>query len=85
MFDPWVRSPGGGLGTPLPYSCLENPVDRGAWWAIVHRVAESDMTEATEHAYMLDAFQRESIVFISPFLLTSYSTLSKILNSSDGT
>ena len=30
------RSPGGGLGNPLQYSCLENPMDRGAWWAIVH-------------------------------------------------
>ena len=33
-FHPWVRrSPGGGHGNPLQYSCLENPVDRGAWWA----------------------------------------------------
>ena len=29
------RSPGGGSGTPLQYSCLENPMDRGAWWAQV--------------------------------------------------
>ena len=35
------RSPGGGHGNPLQYSCLENPVDRGAWWATVHRVAKS--------------------------------------------
>ena len=41
------RSPGGGNGKPLQYSCLENPMDRGAWWVIVHRVAESDTTEAT--------------------------------------
>jgi len=33
------RSPGGGNGNPLQYSCLENPVDRGAWRAIVHAVA----------------------------------------------
>ena len=35
------RSPGGGLGKPLQYSCLENPMDRGAWWATVHGVAKS--------------------------------------------
>ena len=35
------RSPGGEHGNPLQYSCLENPIDRGAWWAIVHRVAKS--------------------------------------------
>ena len=29
----WGRSPGGGHGNPLQYSCLENPMDRGAWWA----------------------------------------------------
>ena len=40
------RSPGG-HGNPFQYSCLENPMDRGAWWATVHRVAESDTTEAT--------------------------------------
>ena len=40
-------SPGGGHGHPLQYSCLENPMDRGDWWATVHRVAESDMTGAT--------------------------------------
>ena len=41
------RSPGGGHGNPLQYSCLENPMDRGAWQATVYRVAESDTTEVT--------------------------------------
>ena len=41
------RSPGGGHGNPLQYSCLENPMDRGAWWAAVHRLAELDTTEVT--------------------------------------
>ena len=38
-------SPGEGNGNPLQYSCLGNPMDRGAWWATVHEVAELDMTE----------------------------------------
>ena len=45
-FDPWVREiPGGGNGNPLQYSCLENPMDRGVWWAIVHGVSKN-------HAHM---------------------------------
>ena len=35
------RSPGGGHGYPLQYSCLENPMDRGAWRATVHKVTKS--------------------------------------------
>ena len=35
------RSPGGGHGTLLQYSCLENSVDREAWWTIVHSITES--------------------------------------------
>ena len=42
------RSPGGGHGNPLQYSCLENPMDRGAWWAKVYKgPRESNTTEAT--------------------------------------
>ena len=37
------RSPEGGHGNPLHYSYLENPMDRGAWWAAVHRVAKRRM------------------------------------------
>ena len=35
------RGPGEGHGNPLQYSCLENPMDRGAWWALIHGVAKS--------------------------------------------
>ena len=35
------RSPGGGHGNPLQYSCLGNPIDRGAWWSTVHWVAKN--------------------------------------------
>ena len=47
MWETWVQSLGWedpldeGNGNPLQYSCLENPMDRGAWWAILHRVAKS--------------------------------------------
>ena len=52
------RSPGGGHGNPFHYSCLENPMDRGAWWAMVQRVTkshkESDTTEGTaQHSTLL--------------------------------
>ena len=39
VFNPWVgKIAGGGLGNPLQYSCLNNPMDRGAWWAIVPEI-----------------------------------------------
>ena len=42
-FDLWVKIPEGGKSNPLQYCCLENPEDRGAWWATVHAVAKSQM------------------------------------------
>ena len=44
----WARSPGEGHSNPLQYSCLENPMDRGAWQAIVYKVTKrKDVTEVT--------------------------------------
>ena len=43
----WGRSPGARHNNRLQYSFLENPMDRGAWWAIDHSITESDTTEAT--------------------------------------
>ena len=54
------RAPGGGHGDPLQYSCLENPMDRGAWWATVHGDAKSqNKTEqlSTAHRLYSGAFQ----------------------------
>ena len=45
------RSSGGGNGNPLQYAYLENPVDRGAWWAPIHGVAKSQTGE--EHCVLL--------------------------------
>ena len=42
-----IRSPWRGFGNPLQCSCLENPLDRGSWWAVVHWVTELDMPEVT--------------------------------------
>ena len=49
------RSPGVGNGNPLQYSCLENSMDRGAWWATVHTVSPRGHKEfqMTEHAHKL--------------------------------
>ena len=58
------RSPGEENGNPLQYSCLENPMDRGAWWARVHGVPESDTTEHT-HAHLLTELQAPpDVIFI---------------------
>ena len=47
-FNLWVgKIPVGGLGNLLQHSCLEDPMDRETWWAIVYRVTKSDMTEVT--------------------------------------
>ena len=45
------RSPGGGNGNPLQYSCLGNPMDREAWWATVHGVPKSQTRLNTCAAY----------------------------------
>ena len=49
----WERSPGEGNGNPLQYSCLENPMNRGAWQATVHGVAMS-WTRLTAHISQLN-------------------------------
>ena len=43
----WERSPGGGHGNPPQNSCLENPMDRGAWQVTVYNVTQLNTTEAT--------------------------------------
>ena len=46
-----IKIPGGGHGNPLQYPFLENPMERGTWWATVHRICkELSTTEARQHA-----------------------------------
>ena len=55
------RSPGEGNGNPLQYSCLENPMDGGAWWATVHRAAKSRkrLSDFTSHGRQSQLNQQE--------------------------
>ena len=60
----WGRSPGGGHGNPLQYSCLEDPTDREAWWAIVQRVTKSQT--------QLKQLSIEQDSIVQPFVDKSY-------------
>ena len=51
----WGRSPGGGHGNPRQDSCLQNPIDRGAWWATVHGITQS-RTRLSDLAHTLQEY-----------------------------
>ena len=57
--DPGLgRSPGGGNGNPLQYSCLDNPMVRGAWWATAHEVAKSQARLKRQHIVFINDLVR---------------------------
>ena len=62
----WGRPPGGGNGTPLQYSCLENPTDRGAWQTTVHRASKGQtrLKQLNMHAHPV-LYSRLSLVIYS--------------------
>ena len=61
------RSPGGGHGNPLQQSCLENPKDRGAWWATVHGIAKSQtrLSNEAQHRFVIAFLPRSKRLLIS--------------------
>ena len=59
------RSPGGGHGNPLQYSCLENPMDRGAWWATVHGVEKSQTRQKQLSMHARFWLQNLELCFLS--------------------
>ena len=72
------RSPGGGNGNPHQYSCLENSMDRGGWWATVHGVAKSQkqlITHTHETKIPLQGNKNNEVVFIHehPYLTITVS------------
>ena len=58
------RYPGEGNGNPLRYSCLENPIDRGGWWATIHRVVKTQTCLSNYHI-----FQSLKIMLIKIFIM----------------
>ena len=82
-FDPWARrSPGEGNGNPLQYSCLENPMDREAWWDIVHGVAEGQtrLSDWAHTQYQLDGERLKTGFFSLRSGISNVSALSFLFN-----
>ena len=68
------RCPGGGNGSPLQYSCLGNPMDRGAWQAIVHGVEKSSTylsTPTSTHTFLNPVFPKIFVNDVYFFFQTS--------------
>ena len=65
------RSPGEGNGNPLQYSCLENPMDQGAWWATVHGVAKSQTRLSDFTTTILAICVRHAAADVTKHLRTS--------------
>ena len=66
------RSPGGGNGNLLQYSCLENPMDRGAWQATIHRVTKSQMQlqQLITYTYYFSRFHIYALIYGTCFSLS---------------
>ena len=72
------RSSGGGHGSPLQYSCLENPTDKGVWWAIVHGVAENQTQLKRLSTHTLDMMWWEEPFTSAVFLPKAHHPMWKM-------
>ena len=70
-FLAWEDSPGEGNGNPLEYSCLKNSMDRGGWWATIHRVTKG--SDRTEH--------RAPVLFVALSTFTLLGTLGGVFTN----
>ena len=68
------RSLGGGNGNPLPYSCLENPTDKGTWWATVHGVTKSwtGLKQLGMHTHSHDICKMVRTIMVSRVISIGY-------------
>ena len=66
MRETWVQAPGGGHGNPLQCSCLENPMDRGAWRATVHGAVKSQ-TRLSDQAHTTEGHRGQKQFELKPF------------------
>ena len=73
-------------GNPLQYSCLRNPMDRGAWWATVHEVTELDTAErlSTQHGMQSDTFKILPWVPVSSIIWYFFSKLRTTVDKDSG-
>ena len=84
--SPLGRSPRGGHGNPLQDSCLEHRMDRGAWWSMVHRAAQSQTrlsncnkgTQLPNSSPVPSTWKHKVPTLFFPFSLTKVSTLDRL-------
>ena len=69
-FDPWVgKIPGEGNGNPFQYSCLENSMDRGAWWATAHAITKSQTLSLFTWAFTWVPYKLSKKTFLTAFCM----------------
>ena len=76
------RSPGEGNGNPLQYSCLENPMDRGAWWVAIHGISKSraQLSDLTLSAFFMVQLSHPYITTGKTILLNIWTFVGKIMS-----